>query len=71
MAVPLEGTVGGSVAGGEDEENPGRTAVLQSRIGGNRVLDMLSGEQLPRICWSVFALSLGVEAAQSFMLPRD
>jgi hydrogenase expression/formation protein HypE len=23
---------------------------LQSRIGGNRVLDMLSGEQLPRIC---------------------
>lgn len=24
--------------------------VLRSRIGGNRVLDMLSGEQLPRIC---------------------
>ena len=23
---------------------------LRSRIGGNRVLDMLSGEQLPRIC---------------------
>jgi len=24
--------------------------VLTSRIGGNRVVDMLSGEQLPRIC---------------------
>jgi hydrogenase expression/formation protein HypE len=24
--------------------------VVRSRIGGNRVLDMLSGEQLPRIC---------------------
>jgi hydrogenase expression/formation protein HypE len=23
---------------------------LESRIGGHRVLDMLSGEQLPRIC---------------------
>jgi hydrogenase expression/formation protein HypE len=26
------------------------TVILQSRIGGRRVLDMLSGEQLPRIC---------------------
>jgi hydrogenase expression/formation protein HypE len=26
------------------------TVVLRSRIGGNRVVDMLSGEQLPRIC---------------------
>jgi hydrogenase maturation factor len=24
--------------------------VLESRIGGTRVVDMLSGEQLPRIC---------------------
>jgi hydrogenase maturation factor len=24
--------------------------MLQSRIGGSRVVDMLSGEQLPRIC---------------------
>jgi hydrogenase expression/formation protein HypE len=24
--------------------------VLKTRIGGNRVLDLLSGEQLPRIC---------------------
>jgi hydrogenase maturation factor len=24
--------------------------VMKSRIGGTRVVDMLSGEQLPRIC---------------------
>ena len=35
---------------GKVEPAPGRTVVLQSRIGGNRVVDMLSGEQLPRIC---------------------
>jgi hydrogenase expression/formation protein HypE len=29
--------------------NPGRV-VLESRIGGRRIVDMLSGEQLPRIC---------------------
>jgi len=40
----------GSVRIGKVEETPGRTVVLQSRIGGNRVVDMLSGEQLPRIC---------------------
>jgi len=40
----------GSVRVGKVEANPGRTVVLQSRIGGNRVVDMLSGEQLPRIC---------------------
>jgi hydrogenase expression/formation protein HypE len=40
----------GSVRVGKVEETAGRTVVLQSRIGGNRVVDMLSGEQLPRIC---------------------
>jgi hydrogenase expression/formation protein HypE len=40
----------GSVRVGTVEKSPGRTVVLQSRIGGNRVVDMLSGEQLPRIC---------------------
>jgi hydrogenase expression/formation protein HypE len=40
----------GSVRVGKVEQAPGRTVVLQSRIGGNRVVDMLSGEQLPRIC---------------------
>jgi hydrogenase expression/formation protein HypE len=39
-----------SVRVGSVEESPGRTVILQSRIGGNRVVDMLSGEQLPRIC---------------------
>ncbi|MDM7916340.1 MAG: hydrogenase expression/formation protein HypE, partial [Candidatus Eisenbacteria bacterium] len=37
-------TIGRIVSG-----DPGRVA-LQTRIGGRRVLDMLSGEQLPRIC---------------------
>jgi hydrogenase expression/formation protein HypE len=36
----------GSVLG----EDRSGLVTLQSRIGGNRVLDMLSGEQLPRIC---------------------
>ena len=40
----------GSVRVGSVEESPGGTVILQSRIGGNRVVDMLSGEQLPRIC---------------------
>lgn len=31
------------------EDHPGRV-FLTSRIGGNRVVDMISGEQLPRIC---------------------
>jgi len=35
--------------GSVEESNRG-TVILRSRIGGNRVLDMLSGEQLPRIC---------------------
>jgi hydrogenase expression/formation protein HypE len=40
----------GSLRIGHVEQSPGRTVVLQSLIGGNRVVDMLSGEQLPRIC---------------------
>ena len=36
-------------AGWVEQANSG-TVVLRSRAGGNRVLDMLSGEQLPRIC---------------------
>lgn len=40
----------GAVAVGRVEQSPRGLVVLQSRIGGNRVVDMLSGEQLPRIC---------------------
>jgi hydrogenase expression/formation protein HypE len=40
----------GSVCVGTVEAQPRATVVLRSRIGGNRVVDMLSGEQLPRIC---------------------
>jgi hydrogenase expression/formation protein HypE len=39
-----------SVRVGSVEQSPKGTVILQSRIGGNRVVDMLSGEQLPRIC---------------------
>lgn len=40
---------GAAIIGEVMPEHP-RTVVLRSRIGGHRVLDMLSGEQLPRIC---------------------
>ncbi len=30
-------------------EHPGRV-IMQTRIGGSRIVDMLAGEQLPRIC---------------------
>ena len=35
---------------GEVVAEPHNLVTLRSRIGGSRVLDMLSGEQLPRIC---------------------
>jgi hydrogenase expression/formation protein HypE len=46
-AHPLggEATIIGEVVG----DHPGKV-VMRSRIGGLRVVDMLSGEQLPRIC---------------------
>jgi len=31
-------------------EDPSRLVVLETRVGGRRIVDMLSGEQLPRIC---------------------
>jgi hydrogenase expression/formation protein HypE len=38
-----------TVIGKVVDEHPGRV-VLRSRVGGRRIVDMLSGEQLPRIC---------------------
>jgi len=38
-----------AIIGQAVEEHTG-TVVLRSRVGGRRVVDMLSGEQLPRIC---------------------
>jgi len=35
---------------GEVKETPHRTVLLKTAIGGSRIIDMLSGEQLPRIC---------------------
>jgi len=40
----------GATVIGEVVEEHGGTVVLRSGIGGERVVDMLSGEQLPRIC---------------------
>jgi hydrogenase expression/formation protein HypE len=40
----------GAVRVGSVHENRSGIVTLRSRIGGNRVLDMMSGEQLPRIC---------------------
>ena len=38
-----------AIIGSVVEENPGKV-VLRTEIGGKRLLDMLAGEQLPRIC---------------------
>ena len=53
----LRGTVSGKNAGkvgnllAEDPSNPGRARVtLRTRLGGERPVDSLSGEGLPRIC---------------------
>ena len=35
---------------GEVEEAPAGMVLLETGIGGNRIIDMLQGEQLPRIC---------------------
>ena len=40
----------GAACIGSVHEAPAKLVTLQSRIGGTRVLDMISGEQLPRIC---------------------
>ncbi|MCK9612486.1 MAG: hydrogenase expression/formation protein HypE [Bacteroidales bacterium] len=38
-----------SIIGSIVENHPGKT-ILQTGIGGKRIIDMLAGEQLPRIC---------------------
>jgi len=40
---------GATAIGEVVEDHPGRVS-MRSRIGGTRIVDMLSGEQLPRIC---------------------
>jgi hydrogenase expression/formation protein HypE len=35
---------------GEVVTEHSQIVVMRTRIGGNRIVDMLSGEQLPRIC---------------------
>jgi hydrogenase expression/formation protein HypE len=38
-----------AIIGEVTAEHPG-FVVMRTRVGGTRVVDMLSGEQLPRIC---------------------
>lgn len=38
-----------AVIGEVVSDHPGRV-VMETRIGGSRIVDMLAGEQLPRIC---------------------
>jgi hydrogenase expression/formation protein HypE len=40
----------GSLVIGEVTEGPGKTVLLKTVAGGIRIIDMLSGDQLPRIC---------------------
>lgn len=42
--------MGSGAAIGTVEEGKAGAVVLRTRVGGQRVVDMLSGEQLPRIC---------------------
>lgn len=49
-ALRSQAVSAGAVLVGTVREDPTGLVTLRSRIGGNRVLDMLSGEQLPRIC---------------------
>ncbi len=35
---------------GEVAEHPERMVILRTKIGGSRIIDMITGEQLPRIC---------------------
>ncbi len=40
----------GSLVIGDVTEGPGKTVLLKTVAGGIRIIDMLSGDQLPRIC---------------------
>jgi len=40
----------GAIVIGEVGEDPSKLVTMKTRIGASRVVDMLSGEQLPRIC---------------------
>ncbi len=48
----MQETVAGAEAAiiGEVAEQPKQMVLLRTRIGGSRIIDMITGEQLPRIC---------------------
>jgi hydrogenase expression/formation protein HypE len=47
---PVPVSRGAAIVGFVDEGTPRSAVTLKTTIGTQRVLDMLSGEQLPRIC---------------------
>jgi hydrogenase expression/formation protein HypE len=50
VALRRETVSAGACVIGAVESDPSGRAILRSRIGASRIIDMLSGEQLPRIC---------------------
>jgi hydrogenase expression/formation protein HypE len=48
--LQAQGVSSGAARVGTVYDHRSGIVTLRSRIGGNRVLDMMSGEQLPRIC---------------------
>jgi hydrogenase expression/formation protein HypE len=52
LVAEMKKTMAGSEACiiGEVAEAPQRTVLLKTAAGGSRIIDMISGEQLPRIC---------------------
>lgn len=50
IPIALRAIGDGAVVVGRVEEAADPVVLMKSRIGGTRVVDMLSGEQLPRIC---------------------
>jgi|SRR6516165_6345868 len=61
-AVLQHSIASGALRIGQVLEKPRGMVTMKSRLGTERVLDMLSGEQLPRICWP----SLRLYAPTSF-----
>lgn len=52
LVQAMKKTEAGSEASviGEVTEQPRQMVILRTRIGGSRIIDMMTGEQLPRIC---------------------
>ena len=51
-ALPAEdkAALGDAAVIGEVTDKPAEQVLLRTRVGGHRILNLLRGEQLPRIC---------------------